>query len=88
MHFNIFPGQHYRQTEILYNRTTAVSCIEQGEKLTPSSIISPATRRCFSRRVVQYSARDYSEIYVFGAVYCNAIIQYKPTKCTFSKLIF
>jgi len=48
-----------------YHRTTAVSVGEQGEKLNPFSIISPATRRCFARRVLQYSTGDYSELHAF-----------------------
>jgi len=32
--------------------------------------------------------KKYTVVLCFCNVHCNIIIQYKPTKCTFSKLIF
>jgi len=31
---------------------------------------------------------DIEEQFIFCAVHCNIITQYKPKKCTFPKLIF
>jgi hypothetical protein len=45
-----------------YRRTTVVTFREQGEKQTLSSIISQASGRCYSRRMVNYSTTDYSEL--------------------------
>jgi hypothetical protein len=60
-------------TRIKYHQTTVVSSREYGKKKIPSSIISQATRRRSSRRVVQYSTRDYSQLIW---IYCK-----KDTSC-------
>jgi len=64
------------QSPDLYLRTTVVSFRGYGEKQIPSSLISPATRRCSPWRVVQYSVRDYSEllyIWVYSKEDANCI---------------
>ena len=49
-------------------------------------------RLCVILAVVSIVKQNFKEInwffYVFCAVHCSIIIQYKPTKYTFSKLIF
>jgi hypothetical protein len=45
-----------------YRRTTLVSFREQGEEQILSSLISQATGSCSSRKVMQYSTTDYSEL--------------------------
>jgi hypothetical protein len=45
-----------------YRGTNVVSFREQGEKQILSSIISPAIGRFSSRRVIEYSTGDCSEL--------------------------
>ena len=45
------------------------------------SLISRDLQSCFFNTVVYF-------LFFFGIVHCNLIIKYKPTKCTFPKLIF
>jgi len=41
----------------------------------------------FSGLLLRVRSTECIDFYVFSTVHCNIIIQYIPTKCTFSKLI-
>ena len=75
MHCNIFPGQD--NVRLKYHRTTVASCRQYGDKHSPSSITSQATRRCSSWTVVLHSTEDCSELV---SVYCK-----KDTSCITGK---
>jgi hypothetical protein len=56
-----------------YHQTTVASCRQHTDKHSPSSITPPATRRCSSWTVVQYSTGDCSELV---SVYCRKDTSY------------
>ena len=72
-----------------YNRTNVVSFTEYGETQIPSSIISQATRRCYSWRVVQYSNRGYSVlIWVYSKKDTRCITgKYRPNSVLIKKFV-
>jgi len=60
-----------------HHQTTVASCRQYGDKHSPSSITSQATRRSSSWTVVQYSTGDCSQLV---SVYCK-----KDTSCITGK---
>jgi len=56
-----------------YHQTTVASCTQYGDKHSPASITSQATRRCSSWTVVQYCTADRSELV---SVYCKKDTSY------------